>query len=133
MDPKSITDQSITIKYSTVTDSVIGIRNRVSKIINNLSASSNPEKPGIKELLTQLKTAIETESGLDEEKQIEALEEVQTLAEASQISKPEERKKPAKRAIAMLKDIFSGLQTGATLLETWNNILPLLSKLFGIG
>ena len=109
------------------------VKGNVSAAINKIPPSPDADKPGIKERLEQLKTAIETEPSLDRETKIEALEEVQALAEVSQRSKPEERKKPAKRSIALLEKIFSGLQTGATLVETWKTLLPVLLKLFGIG
>ena len=109
------------------------VKGNVSAAINKIPPSTDPEKPGIKELLTQLTTAIETEPALDEKNKIKALKQVEELAKAAQNSNDGEVQEKADNAITMLKGIFSSLQTGATLLEAWNNILPLLSKLFGIG
>lgn len=114
-----------------MTNSALG--KDITLTINELPSSPEPEKPGIKELLTQLTTAIETEPALNEKNKVKALKQVEELAKAAQNSNEEEVQEKADNAITMLKGIFSGLQTGATLLEAWNNILPLLSKLFGIG
>jgi hypothetical protein len=108
------------------------VQGDISVSINKIPPSPDAEKPGIKELLEKLKTAIETEPGLDEKNKIKALKQVEELAQAAQNSNEGEVQEKADNAITMLKGIFSGLQTGATLLEAWNNILPLLSKLFGI-
>jgi hypothetical protein len=108
------------------------VKGDVSAHIKKSLASSNPEETRIKEIMTQLKTAIETEPTLDEKNRVKALKQVGELEKAAQNSNEGEVQGKADNAITMLKGIFSGLQTGATLLEAWNNILPLLSKLFGI-
>lgn len=52
----------------------------LTNTINELPPAPAPEKPGIKELLTQLQAAIEAETDLSEEDKAEALEQVQALA-----------------------------------------------------
>ncbi|GET43580.1 hypothetical protein [Microseira wollei] len=121
------------ISRSSVKGDVTSTVRDISVSIEKLPGSSDPEQPGIKEILEKLKTAIETEPDLDEKNKIKALKQVEEIAKAAQSSNDGEEKEKADNAITMLKGIFSGLQTGATLLEAWNNILPLLSKLFGIG
>ena len=59
----------------------------VSSSINELPASEESEKPGIKELLKQLKTAISNTPELSKADKAEALEKVQALAEVGQKAK----------------------------------------------
>lgn len=101
--------------------------------INKLPASTNPEKPGIKELLTQLETEIKDEPNLDEKSRVKALKQVESLAKASEISPNGSNIEQADNAITMLKGVFSGLQSGTTLILEWNKLLPILSPLLGIG
>ncbi|MBC1220388.1 hypothetical protein GNF10_07060 [Nostoc sp. UCD121] len=49
--------------------------------LNQLPNSPDTEKPGIKELLTQLQEAISQSTDLPETEKAEALEQVQALAE----------------------------------------------------
>ncbi len=67
------------------------LRKRQSKVgsylthaetINQLPNSPQSDKPGIKELLTQLQVAIEEETDLNNEDKAEALEQVKALAKA---------------------------------------------------
>ena len=107
------------------------ISGTVANTINQLPASSKPEEPGIKELLEQLKTAIETESNLSDDDKKTALEQVKTLAEAGQ--KPQEgtKQKLAKTAMLALKGVVAGLPSAASLAESVNKLLPMISKIFG--
>lgn len=102
------------------------VQGDVSATINKLPASPDPEKPGIKELLEQLKTTIEDEPSLDEKKKAKARKQLEDLAKAAQNSNDEAMKEQAEDAITILEKVFSGIQSGATLLVA-------LSKLFGIG
>jgi predicted RNase H-like nuclease (RuvC/YqgF family) len=52
----------------------------VTNTINQLPASPKSDQPGIKELLTELQTAIEAETDLSDDDKAEALEQVKTLA-----------------------------------------------------
>ncbi len=109
------------------------ISGNVNIAINELPSSPNSEQPGIKELLTQLQAAISQSSELSDEDKAEALEQVKTLAEAGQNPQEPTKQKTAKTAITMLKGLFSGLPAVATLVEAANNLLPVISKLFGLG
>jgi len=80
-----------------------------------------------------LQAAISQSSDLSDEDKAEALEQVQTLAEAGQNPQEPTKQKYAKKAITMLKGLFSGLPAVATLVEAANNLLPVISKLFGLG
>ncbi|MEO1184238.1 MAG: COR domain-containing protein, partial [Cyanobacteria bacterium J06636_27] len=107
------------------------ISGTVANTINQLPASSKPEEPGIKELLEQLKTAIESEDNLSDDDKKTALEQVQTLAEAGQ--KPQEgtMQKLAKTAMLALRGVAAGLPSAAKLADSVNKLLPMISKIFG--
>ncbi len=138
VDKESKIDVGGSVGGNIVTGNVTGnvssvVKGNVSSAINDLPQSTDPEKPGIKEILEQLKQAIETEPSLDEKSQAKALEQVEALAKAAQNSNSTAKNTLAENAITMLKGIFSGLQASATLIVAWNQVLPALSKLFGIG
>ncbi|MEG3844576.1 hypothetical protein [Microcoleus sp. herbarium14] len=103
----------------------------VSNIINQLPSSSESDKPGIKELLSQLQQAIEAEQNLSEDDKQDALEQVQKLAEAAQNPNDGGMKEKAKKADRMLERIMKGVPKATELLEFCNNLLPLITKFFG--
>ncbi len=105
----------------------------VTKTINELPTSPEPEKPGIKELLTQLQTAIEADTNLNEEDKAEALEQVKALAEAGKNPKEGAMQKSAKTAMKILKGTISSLPSAATLVEECGKVLPLISGFLGLG
>ncbi|MBD0262885.1 MAG: hypothetical protein ICV78_09215, partial [Tolypothrix sp. Co-bin9] len=109
------------------------ISGAVTNTINELPTSPEPEKPGIKELLTQLQTAIEADTNLDESDKAEALEQVKALAEAGKNPKEGEKQKEAKTAMKILKGTIAGLPTAATLVEACGKLLPLISGFLGLG
>ncbi|WP_315786797.1 pentapeptide repeat-containing protein [Fischerella sp. JS2] len=109
------------------------ISGTVTNTINELPASPEPDKPGIKELLTKLQEAIEADANLSEEDKAEALEQVKTLAEVGQNPQEAGKQKTGKKAITMLKGLVSGLPATATLVEACSKLLPLISKLLGLG
>jgi hypothetical protein len=131
-------DRKIEVTGGTVNVSGAGalslgdISGTVANTINQLPSSSESDKPGIKELLEQLKTAIEAESSLSNKDKADALEYVQTLAEAGQ--KPNEGaiQKTAKTAIQALKGIFSSLPDIAKLAEAGKTLIPLIAHIFGL-
>ncbi|MEM6752746.1 MAG: hypothetical protein AAF630_07240 [Cyanobacteria bacterium P01_C01_bin.38] len=128
-------DNDVSTIYGVVTTGTAWLFLKLEQIfkisISQLPASSEPEKPGIKELLEQLKTAIESESNLSDDDKVTALEEVETLAEAGQ--KPEEgaMQKQAKRAILTLKGLVSSLPAAAKLVESVQKLVPMISHIFG--
>ena len=109
------------------------ISGNVSIALNELPDATDAEKPGIKELLSQLQDAIVQSTYLSEEDKAEALEQVNTLAEAGKNPQESTKQKTAKTAITMLKGIFTGLPAVASLVEATNKLLPAISKLFGLG
>ncbi|MEH2287384.1 pentapeptide repeat-containing protein [Nostoc sp.] len=109
------------------------ISGNVSIALNQLPDAPDGEKPGIKELLSQLQDAIIQSTYLPEEDKAEALEQVKALAEAGKNPQESTKQKTAKTAITMLKGIFTGLPAVASLVEAGNKLLPAISKLFGLG
>ena len=105
------------------------ISGKVSNTINKLPETSN-DATGIKELLTQLQTAIETETELTDKNKTKALKQVQKLAEAGE--SPQANQDDADDSLTMLKGIVSGLQETAKLVTTCQEIIPLLTGLFGL-
>ncbi|MEG4227286.1 DUF1542 domain-containing protein [Microcoleus sp. N9_B2] len=103
----------------------------VSFAINELPSSSEPDKPGIKELLTQLQAEIKADPNLTEDDKQDALEQVKELAEAAQNPNDAEMKNKAKKADRMLGRIISAVPQATKLLEFCNNLLPLITKVFG--
>ena len=103
----------------------------VSAIINELPSSSEPDKPGIKELLTQLEAEIKADPNLSGEDREDALEQVKDLAEAAKNPNDAEMKNKAKKADRMLGRIISAVPQATKLLELCNNLLPLITKVFG--
>ncbi|MBN3897721.1 MAG: pentapeptide repeat-containing protein [Nostoc sp. NOS(2021)] len=109
------------------------ISGNVSIALTQLPDSPDAEKPGIKELLTQLQQAISESADLPETDKADALIQIQAIAEAGKSPQESTKQKMAKTAITMLKGIFTGLPAVASVVEAGNKLLPAISKLFGLG
>ena len=109
------------------------ISGTVTNTINQLPTSPEPEKPGIKELLTQLQAAIEADTNLPQEDKAEALEQVKALAEAGKSPQEGAMQKVAKTAIKILKGTIYSLPSATKLVEQCSNLLPLISTFLGLG
>jgi len=107
------------------------ISGTVTNTINQLPPSSEPNKPGLKELLSQLQAAI-NDPNLAEDDKTQALEQIKVLAEAGQNPKNETTQKQAKKAIGFLKVIAEGLPSAATLVVACKDILPVIAHFFGL-
>jgi uncharacterized protein YjbI with pentapeptide repeats len=118
------------IHQSTLNSDISGT---VTNSINQLPASPQSDKPGIKELLTELQTAIEAETDLSDDDKAEALEQVKTLAEVGKNPQDSTLQKAGKKAMTMLKGILAGLPTTATLLEACSKLLPMIAKLLPLA
>ncbi len=103
----------------------------VSNIINELPSSSEADKPGIKELLTQLQEVIEADPNLSDDDREDALKQVKDLAEAAKNPNDAEMKDKAKTADRMLGRIMKSVPQATKFLEFCNNLLPLITKAFG--
>lgn len=116
-------------------NSIVSLRDisgQVSNQINQLSGSETQAQ--LKDLLTQLQAAIETEPALNEDDKTEALEEVGSIAEAGQTMAADSGKsqKLAKRAMRTLKGMTAGLTETTKLVEVCNRLLPAIGLLFGL-
>jgi hypothetical protein len=109
------------------------ISGTVTNTINDLPASPEPEKPGIKELLTQLQAAIQADTNLPPEDKAEALEQVKALAEAGKSPQEGTMQKAAKTAMKILKGTIASLPSATKLVEDCSNLLPLISHFLGLG
>ncbi|MBD2441681.1 pentapeptide repeat-containing protein [Dolichospermum sp. FACHB-1091] len=107
------------------------ISGTVINTINELATAPEADKPGIKELLTQLKTAIETDTDLTAKDKEKALKQVKSLAEAAQ--NPQEKQDLADTAITMLKGVLTNLPTAAKLVEECGKLLPLIAGFLGLS
>jgi hypothetical protein len=96
----------------------------LTNTINQLPASLQSDKPGIKELLTELQIAIEAETNLSDDDKAEALEQVKTLAEVGKNPQESTMQKAGKTAMKILKGILAGLPSAATLVEACSKLLP---------
>jgi uncharacterized protein YjbI with pentapeptide repeats len=109
------------------------ISGNVTNAMNQLPTSPQSEEPGIKELLTQLQTAIEAENDLKLKDKTDALEQVKVLAKAGQNPKKEETEGLVRKAIKILKATVAELPTATKLVEACNQLLPAIAKLLGLG
>jgi len=139
MSDKIDKSRKIEITGGTVTASGAGalslgdISGTVANTINELSDSAKPDEPGIKELLTELQTAIEAETDLSDDDKAEALEQVKTLAEVGKNPQDSTLQKAGKKAMTMLKGILAGLPSVATLVEACSKLLPMIAKLLPLA
>ncbi len=112
------------------------ISGQVTNTINQLPDTPDSTQPNLKDLLTQLQTALQTDPNLSEDDKAEALSQIQTLAQAGQSPQQPEQKTLAKRALQMLTGIITtatATLTGTTgLLTAWNKLQPLIKGIFGL-
>ncbi len=108
------------------------ISGTVANTINQLPNSPNPDQPGIKKLLSQLKDAIEAEAGLDEKRKTKAFKQIEALATAAQNPTDEDMKDSAEDATTMLKGIISQLPATAALVGISQELLPSIALFFGL-
>ncbi len=109
------------------------INSSISNSINELPPSEESEKPGIKELLEQLQTAISNTPELSEDDKVQALQQVKTLAEAGQKPKDNTMQQKAKGAMRFLKGLLAELPTVTKLVKQCQEILPAIASFFGLG
>ncbi len=105
------------------------ISGTVANTINRLSSSSNPEEPGIKDLLIQLQEAI-NDPQLSQEDKKQTLEQLQILAEAGQNPQDETMQKKAKKVVGFLKAIAEGVEPATKLAQACAKILPKILAFF---
>lgn len=101
--------------------------------INHLQTSENPNALQLAELLNKLKIAIEAEPELSADDKEVALEQVAVLADEGQNLNKESGFKPVKTAIAALKGTVVALPQATELVKEFNQLLPLIAQIFGLG
>ena len=107
------------------------ISGQVSNQINQLpDVAPEPGKPSLKDLLTQLQQAVESDPELSEVEKKEALGEVAKLAEAGSNPKENAMQRMAKRAADTLKSITEPLTEASNLAEACKTLLPLILAIF---
>ena len=118
---------------SNVTLNLGEISGQVSNQINQLpDVAPEPGKPSLKDLLTQLQQAVESDPELSEVEKKEALGEVAKLAEAGSNPKENAMQRMAKRAADNLKSIAEPLTEASNLAEACKKLLPLILPLFAL-
>ena len=108
------------------------ISGAVSNVVNQLSSTSDPTQPGLKELLIELQAKIESEPKLLPEAKADALAQVKALAEVGQDPQPPENQTLGRRAITFLKGTIAQLPDAAKLAEACSKLLPLIAKAIGL-
>lgn len=117
------------------TNSVVNLRDisgTVTNTINQLPDASTAGEPNLKELLSQLQQAIETEPNLPDKGKETALEQVKVLAEVGQNPKQPGKKAVGQQAANVLKGAASFLPDTAKLAEAVSKLLPLILKTLGL-
>ena len=106
------------------------ISGTVANAINQLSTSPNTDQPGIRELLGQLKEAIEAENSLEDVDKSDALEEIRNLATSSQDDDKNTKKIKAGKSLRNLARIANSLSPAATLVTIFKEVLPKIAHFF---
>ena len=115
-----------------ITGSAIGdISGQVTNTINSLPDDPKSDEPTIKELLTELQTAIETDPTLSSDDKTEALEQLKTIIEAGKHPKEGAIQKTVKTAFKILKGTIADLPATEQLFQVGIKVLPLIAKFFG--
>ena len=106
------------------------ISGNITNTINQLP-DSDPDQPNLKQLLMQLKDAIETDSDLPDTDKADLLEQVQNLAEAKKTEEPAQKEGLARRAKKMFEATLKSLPDTAKIVEASSKLLPLILKALG--
>ncbi len=125
-------ERKIEISHSTINNSNLGDVSGILTTTINQLPESNSQEQEIKKLLSQLQEVIANETSLEEEDKKDALKEVTNLAEATQ-NPDEGNQKTAKKAIRILKGIFTGLPTATKVVQNLDKLLEAISQLPGLG
>jgi len=107
------------------------ISGTVTNTINQLRDSTTAEAPQLADLLTQLKSAIESSDLKDDDKK-DALEQVAAISTVAQSKQPDEKASVMRKAKKMLDATIAALPSTATLVEACTKLLPTIAKLLGI-
>ncbi|MEM6519791.1 MAG: hypothetical protein AAF722_10750, partial [Cyanobacteria bacterium P01_C01_bin.70] len=104
---------------------------QVSVQINQLPDTANcPDRPSLKEMLSQIQQAVEADSELSEMEKKQALQSISNLAEAGTKPQDNAMQRVAKRAAANLRAITEPLIEGSNLAAVCQKLLPMILTLF---
>jgi hypothetical protein len=138
------TDQSRKIEIGSITGDFnasgqalnlgeIDISGQVANTVNQIpDESESANQPGIKELLIQLKNAIENAAELSTGEKTLLLEQVKALAEATQASEPEKKKNIVQKVHDIFATILKSLPDTAKIVESAGKLLPMIMKALGL-
>lgn len=115
-------------------NSIVTLRDISGQVNNQIQQlpDSTANQPSVKDLLTQLKEAIETDAELSDDEKADALTEVAELAKAGQAPQDNAMQKIAKRSLLTLKGTASSLSDASKLVAACKDLLPILMGLFGL-
>lgn len=108
------------------------ISGTVANAIGQLPDSDDPNRSGIKELLTALQAAIENDSDLQPEDKADALEQIKILAEIGNDPEQPEKEGNGRRAIKFLQMTVKSLPDTAKIVEACGKLLPLIGTALGL-
>ena len=119
-------DTSGTINLGTISGTV-------TNTISQLPDSSDGQEQNLKQLLTQLQQAIETDADLPAPDKKDLLEQVNNLATAAQTEAPEEKEGLTRKAKKMFDATLRSLPDTAKIVEASSKLLPIILKLLGVS
>jgi len=103
------------------------ISGNVTNTIQQLPASSDPNKPGLKEFLTKLQELIQNTAGLAEEDKAEALNHVKALAE---IGKNPNEKSKSKGILRWFRGLLPELPAAAATVVELKDVIESVAEIF---
>ncbi|MBW4519921.1 MAG: pentapeptide repeat-containing protein [Scytolyngbya sp. HA4215-MV1] len=109
------------------------ISGTVTNTINQLPDVSDDHQSSLKELLTQLQQAIETDADLPDPDKADLLEQVQILAKAKQTEEPAQQEGIARKAKKMFDATLKSLPETAKIVEACSKLLPMILKALGLS
>lgn len=109
------------------------ISGAVSNVVNQLPSAPDPNVPRLKELLTQLQTAIESTPELPDGNKADALEQVGELAKLGQNPNHPNKEGIWRKAWKILNAPIPGLPETTEITKHMAEILPAIAKLLGMA
>lgn len=108
------------------------ISGHVTNAIGQIPESSDSQVADLKEILTELQTAIESDSTLSDDDKAEALGQVVAIANAGKTPKDNTVRKVVKNAIKFIKGTISDLPDTEKVVQVGIKVFPLLIAFFGL-
>ncbi len=109
------------------------ISGQVTNQINQIPEPAASDQPSLKDILTQLKIAVDTDNELSDDEKAEALQALARIATAATDPAPREKTQGVvKRATATLKGLAETLTDTSKLADACTKLLPLVLSLFAL-